>query len=70
MTVPLVNKKEVDLTNQLMTVNQVAEWLSIPVATIYAQRYRGEKPGALGFRVGRWVRFSQSDIEQWIEGQK
>ena len=58
------------MRQRLLSVDEVAEWLMLPAATIYSHRYRGEKPGALGFRVGRWVRFERRDIEEWIERQK
>ena len=41
--------------NRLLTVEELAEYLGVPVATIYAWRYRREGP--LGFRVGKHLRF-------------
>ena len=54
----------------LLTVQEVASWLRLPVASIYSQRYRGDPPGSLGFSCGRYIRFASADIEQWIEDQK
>ncbi len=53
--------------DRLLTVEELADYLGVPVATIYAWRYRGEGPP--GFRVGRHLRFRQSDVEQWIRGR-
>lgn len=53
--------------DRLLTVKDLADYLGVPVATIYAWRYRGEGPP--GFRVGRHIRFRRADIEQWIERQ-
>lgn len=39
--------------------------LGIPVASIYAWRSRGEGPR--GFRVGKHVRYRQSDVDAWLE---
>ncbi|MFO7547989.1 MAG: helix-turn-helix domain-containing protein [Acidimicrobiia bacterium] len=41
--------------------------LGVPVATIYAWRYRREGPP--GFKVGKHVRYRWRDVEEWIERQ-
>lgn len=51
--------------DRLLTVENVAGYLEVPVATIYAWRYRRQGPP--GFRVGRHLRFRKSDVERWIE---
>ena len=51
--------------DQLLTVQQLADYLGVPVATIYAWRYRHQGPP--GFRVGKHLRFRRSDLEAWIE---
>lgn len=51
----------------LLSPQQVAEYLGIPVATLYQWRYRREGPP--GFRVGRHVRYRRSDVDAWIERQ-
>ncbi len=56
-----------DSLDRLLTVQELANYLGVPVATIYAWRYRHEGPP--GFRVGRHVRFRQSDIEEWLNNQ-
>ncbi len=53
--------------DRLLTVKDLASYLEVPVATIYAWRYRRQGPP--GFRVGRHLRFRGSDVEQWIEHQ-
>ncbi len=50
--------------DRLLTVDDLANHLNVPVATIYAWRYRHEGPP--GFRVGRYLRFRRSDVERWI----
>lgn len=52
------------LDRRLLTVQDLANYLGVPVATIYAWRYRRQGPP--GFRVGRYLRFRRSDVEQWI----
>ncbi len=50
---------------QLLTVKDLAEYLDVPVATVYGWRYR--RLGPPGFRVGKHLRFRWSDVEGWIE---
>jgi excisionase family DNA binding protein len=53
--------------DRLLTVEELADYLGVPFATIYAWRYRGEGPP--GFRVGRHIRYRPTDVEAWIEHQ-
>lgn len=53
--------------DRLFTVHDLAEYLGVPKATLYAWRYRGTGPR--GFRVGRHVRYRWIDIQEWIERQ-
>lgn len=53
-----------DSLERLLTVEDLAEYLGVPVATIYAWRYHRQGPP--GFRVGRHVRYRWADIEEWI----
>lgn len=52
---------------RLLTVQDLAEYLGVPVATIYQWRYRGEGPN--GFRVGRHVRYRWREVDAWVERQ-
>jgi predicted DNA-binding transcriptional regulator AlpA len=54
---------------RLLTLTEVAAYLGLPPASLYRQRYVGDAPGSLGFRVGRHVRFRRGDIDTWIEQQ-
>ena len=56
---------EMDGENRLLSVTELAEYLAVPVATLYAWRYRGEGPPAL--RVGRYLRYRWSDVQRWLE---
>jgi excisionase family DNA binding protein len=55
------------LLDPLLSIQELAAYLDLPVATLYAWRYRGLGPS--GFRVGRHVRYRQSDVDQWINDQ-
>ena len=50
--------------DRLLTVEDLAEYLGVPVATLYAWRYHRQGPP--GFRVGRHIRYRWTDIEAWI----
>ncbi len=50
--------------DRLLTVENLAEYLGVPVATLYAWRY--QRQGPPGFRVGRHLRYRWTDIEEWI----
>ena len=51
----------------LLSTQQLANYLEVPLATIYAWRHRGEGPP--GFRVGRHIRYRRTDVELWIRGR-
>ena len=48
----------------LLSVKDLAVYLDVPVATIYAWRYH--RKGPPGFKVGRHVRYRQGDVDRWI----
>jgi len=56
-----------DKLDRLLSVEDLAAYLGVPLATIYAWRYRRQGPP--GFRVGRHLRFREKDIEEWISNQ-
>ena len=53
--------------DRLLTVEDLANFLDVPIKTLYAWRYHGEGP--VGFRVGRYIRYRRTDVEAWIERQ-
>ncbi len=52
----------------LLTVEELAGYLGVPVATIYDWRVDGKGPRAI--RVGRHVKFAVSDVRAWIDAQR
>lgn len=52
----------------LLSPQELAQILAIPVATLYQWRYRGEGPP--GFRVGRHVRYRAAEVENWLQAQR
>ncbi len=51
--------------NKLLTISEVAVYLSIKVKTIYARVEAGEIPH---YRIGRLIRFRLDEIDVWLEG--
>ena len=52
----------------LLSIEDLAEYLGVPVATIYDWRVDGKGP--CGVRVGRHVKFTQRDVLAWIEAHR
>jgi excisionase family DNA binding protein len=51
----------------LISAQELAEYLDVPVATIYAWRYRRQGPP--GLRVGKHLRYRRADVDEWIDGR-
>jgi excisionase family DNA binding protein len=47
-----------------MSVQERADYLDVPVKTIYAWRYHDVGPR--GFRIGRHLRFRWHDVQTWL----
>lgn len=50
---------------RLLTTEEVADYLRIPVQTIHYWRHFGRAPRAI--RVGRHLRFRMNDLLDWVE---
>lgn len=55
------------MSEQLLTLMETAQYLRLTPGALYMQRYRGEKPGVLGIRVGRKILFRSSDIDRFLD---
>lgn len=55
------------MTEQLESPQDVANYLGVPLDTVYAWRSRGIGPR--GIRVGRHVRYRRADVDAWLERQ-
>ena len=56
-------KEEINKTG-LLTPEQVAEMLQVKVSTLYSWTHQRKIPH---LKVGRLVRFSRKDLEQWLQ---
>jgi excisionase family DNA binding protein len=55
------------MDNKLLTTEEVAEFLGVPVQTIYI--WRTKKSGPKSIKVGKHLRFRQADIDAWLDEQ-
>jgi excisionase family DNA binding protein len=53
--------------SKLLTLQEVANYLDVPEATLYA--WRQKRTGPQGIRVGRHVRYREADVERWLDEQ-
>ena len=52
---------------RLLTIEETAEYLRLTPGALYTQRYRREKPGSLGVRIGRRILYRPSDIDRFLD---
>lgn len=52
---------------QNLTISDLADYLAVPVDTIYGWRTKGYGPP--GIKVGRHLRYRRRDVEDWLESQ-
>lgn len=50
----------------LLTIDQAAEYLAIPKATLYTWRSRKKSQGPRAVKFGATLRFRRSDLDAWI----
>jgi len=55
------------MTDEILTLKEVAEYLRLAEKTAYRLAAEGELPG---FKVGGSWRFTKEDINRWIEKKK
>ena len=53
---------------RLLSVQEVADLLQVPVGTLYRWRFRREGPATM--RIGRYLRYDPVDVARWIETRK
>ena len=50
---------------QLWSVEDLSDFLQVPVKTLYQWRLRGYGPK--GRRIGKYVRYKESDVIDWVD---
>jgi excisionase family DNA binding protein len=58
------------LDDALLTVNEVADLLHVPMSWVYEHTRRRCLNRIPGFRLGKYWRFREDDILRWIESQR
>jgi excisionase family DNA binding protein len=56
--------------NSLLTVEDVAELLKVPLSWVYEHTRNRGVDRIPGFRLGKYWRFREADVLAWIERQK
>lgn len=51
--------------DRLLSGQEVADYLGVPITTLYQWRTKGTAPRAV--KVGRHIRFREEDIATWCE---
>lgn len=55
------------MTDEILTLPEVAQLLKVAEKTVYSMAQKGLLPA---FKVGGQWRFKRADLDQWIEEQK
>lgn len=56
--------RSMEKLDRLLTAQELADYLEVPVTTLYHWRQHREGPPA--FRVGKHLRYRMSDVDEWI----
>jgi len=54
----------------IMGPAELSAYLGVPRSWIYNQTRRGRNCAFPFLKLGRYVRFSKSDIDKWLDGQR
>lgn len=54
-----------DISSRLLSTEEVARILVVPVNTLYCWRYKGRGP--MAYRVGTHLRYQLHDVLQWLD---
>lgn len=52
--------------SKLLTIEELSEYLKVPVSTLY--RWRTQGYGPVGRRMGRHLRYREDDVRRWVDG--
>ena len=56
--------------DRLLTVEDLAERLNLPASWIYAHLRKRSSDPIPGFRLGKYWRFREADVLDWLERQR
>ena len=55
---------------KLLTMQELSNYLSMPIATIYSKKCRGEFPAGSIVKIDGKPRFDKDLIDKWIEAKR
>lgn len=58
------------LANELMTVSETAALLKVPVSWVYERTRRRGSERLPHMKLGKYLRFSKSEVEEWLSKQR
>ena len=53
--------------DELLTPAELADYLKVPVKTLYDWRY--ERKGPTSIKIGRHLRYRRTDVDDWLDRQ-
>lgn len=54
-----------DDAERMSTVDEVAQYLKVPIATLYRWRALGTGPPSI--RIGKHIRYRMGDVRDWVQ---
>jgi excisionase family DNA binding protein len=66
-TQPALPGDDEKMPSRLLTPDEVAEYLGVPVKTL--AQWRSDRHGPLPLRIGRYIRYRVTDLDTWVQGQ-
>jgi excisionase family DNA binding protein len=70
MVTPIKLEAALAPRNTLLTVEDVAELLRVPVSWVYERTRLGGVDRLPGFRLGKYWRFREAEVINWLERQR
>ena len=59
-----------EITDELLTVSEVAAALKVPVSWVYERTRRSGTDQIPHFKLGKYLRFRWSTVREWLENLK
>lgn len=56
------------IPDRLLTAREAAEFLQVPLRTLYSWRVEGTAPPA--YRLGKHLRFRRGDLDAWVDARR
>ena len=60
-------KREQTAALEIMTASEVADYLRVPLKSLYTWRYTHDGPPSA--RVGKYLRYRRTEVDEWLRAQ-